>query len=108
MSLHHPADNQPSGTIPVFDRADLNEEMQDLYDIVGHEAMGTILARFGGCMVYFPTGGRLGLTARDASIRAQFTGHNHKELARAFGLSVRHIRAILERGREASRQDVAA
>ena len=34
--------------------------------------------------------------ARDRAIRAEFTGTNHRELARKYGLTVVWIRAILD------------
>ena len=33
---------------------------------------------------------------RDRRMLAEFTGHNHRELARKFGLSVRHVRRIVD------------
>lgn len=56
---------------------------------------------FSGEMFYFPKGAALAIQQRDEEIRALFNGRNHRELARAFSLSVARIYTIT---RQLSRQ----
>lgn len=60
-----------------------------------------IRARFGGSLLYIPRGAKLDRAARDAEIRAAFTGHNHRELARRYGLTVSAIYDIIAAHRKA-------
>ena len=54
-----------------------------------------IRARFGGSMLYIPKGAKPDRAARDAELRAAFTGRNHRELARRYGLSVKSVYGIV-------------
>ncbi len=46
---------------------------------------------------------RLGRAERDARLRADFDGRNHRALARREGLSVRQVRRIVDRRRRRGR-----
>lgn len=59
---------------------------------------------FGGRLVYLPRGKALQRALRDARIHAEFTGHNHHELADRYDLSVASVYKILERQAELRRQ----
>ena len=51
----------------------------------------------GGHSVYIPRGVRWALTVRDRLLVEQFTGRNHFELARRFGMSEVRVRQIMRR-----------
>ena len=51
---------------------------------------------FGGSGMYFPELDKLLTELRNANIRAEFDGGNHKALARKYGLSERWIYEILK------------
>lgn len=61
-------------------------------------AIARIIAKlqhaFGGCNVYFPKVAADNESRNDA-IRKKFTGNNHAQLAREFGLTERYIYTIL-------------
>lgn len=53
-------------------------------------------AVFSGEVFYFPKGAALAIQQRDEEIRASFNGRNHRELARAFNLSLVRIYTITQ------------
>lgn len=55
-----------------------------------------LLADWGGQQIYIPAGHRAAAAARAAQIRERFSGNNHRELAREYGLPERRIRQILK------------
>jgi len=58
-------------------------------------------AELGGSQFYLAKGQGYELSLRDRQILARFTGHNHRALAQAFGVTERHVYSIVERrGRE--------
>ena len=61
-----------------------------------------IRIQFGGGLIYINQGKKFLRAQRDAAIWREFTGHNHLNLARRYGLSVAHVYDILARFREAA------
>lgn len=60
-----------------------------------------IRARFGGSLLYVPKGTKLDRATRDARICAEFTGRNHRELARRYGITVATVYDIIAAHRKA-------
>jgi len=61
------------------------------------EALVTrVVQRLGGVQVYVPAEHRLRKQKVAEEIRQRFNGRNVRELSKAYGLSVRHVRRILE------------
>ena len=60
-----------------------------------------IRARFGGSLLYIPQGAKMDRAARDAKICAAFTGRNHRELSRRYGLAVSTIYDVIAAQRKA-------
>ncbi len=59
---------------------------------------GTAFAQScGGMQVYIPVGAGIQISERNLEIYNKFTGHNHNELAKEFGLSVQWIYKILKK-----------
>ena len=56
----------------------------------------------GGLLVYIPKGFANKVNARNSLIRKEFTGDNHYELSRKYGVSVQHIDTILGREDESN------
>ena len=61
----------------------------------GHEIAMTLARHFGGQNIYFPKLDRTMLPERDRRIREEFTGRNHKFIARRYNLSVQRVRDIV-------------
>jgi Mor family transcriptional regulator len=53
-----------------------------------------IVIRLSGNTIYIPTAAAQNAKYRQTEIRQKFTGNNHRELAREYGLSTRQIRNI--------------
>lgn len=77
----------------------LPDEFQALVEIIGREATMLVMAHFAGMSVYFPYE-RLLMPIRNKHIQDEFTGFNHKELARKYEVSTTYIRNILTGMRE--------
>lgn len=56
-----------------------------------------VRAELGGGQFYLAKGQKFELSLRDRQILGQFTGHNHRELARDFNLTERQIYDIVAR-----------
>lgn len=55
-----------------------------------------MLARhYGGGMVYFPKLDKPLIRIRDEKIREEFNGHNHRDLARKYGITESWVREIV-------------
>lgn len=78
--------------------ADLPEIYQEVARVVGVEGAIRLSELFGGQVVYFLKIDSLLRKKRNATIRREFNGSNHKELAKKFGLSEQQIRNIVQRG----------
>lgn len=75
----------------------LPESYQDLAQIIGIEATLQLSEYLGGTRFYFRKIDGLLMDKRDERIRKDFTGFNHGELARRYGLTETRIRDILAR-----------
>lgn len=79
---------------------DLPESYRQVAEVVGVEAAVRLSEHLGGCSFYFPKLDGLVLKKRDEAIRREFTGMNHRELARKYNLSEQQIRNILANGKD--------
>lgn len=68
-------------------------------EAAGHEVAGRMAAHWGGQNVYFPMGLSYKLSKRDREIWAAFSGHNHSDLARQYGVSLQWIYKIVKAAR---------
>lgn len=66
----------------------------------GEDTTAYIADLWGGQILYIPKDLAGIICSRDAKIYAQFTGDNHSELAREFGLSFQHIHRIIKKERQ--------
>ncbi len=73
----------------------LPECYQDIAEIIGVEATLSLSEYLGGTRFYFRKLDGLLMDKRDERIRKEFTGFNHLELARRYGLTETRIRDIL-------------
>lgn len=78
---------------------DLPECYRQLALIVGLENAVRLSEFLGGLTVYFQKPDTLIKGQRDRAIRREFTGLNHRELARRYGLTEQRIRGIVKRCR---------
>lgn len=74
-------------------------------DVALAEQCGAALAdrlatHWGGQLINIPKDYRFNLANRDLLIYEEFTGNNHGELARKYGMTVRGIYKIIERARK--------
>lgn len=70
-------------------------------DHVGQEIANRMAANWGGQLIYFPIGTAIKLSARDQEIWNEFTGNNHSQLARKYGVSLQWIYKIVKAMRQA-------
>ncbi len=90
--------------IPEIKAEDLPQACQEVAEIIGIEATIKMSGHFGGMRVYFPGLGEMLRTKRDDLIRAEFTGLNHRDLARKYGFSETWIREIVQAKRPGLQQ----
>lgn len=74
---------------------DLPPDFRDIADTIGLDPALKLVQARGGEGVYVPKVDKVCRAARDRAIRAEFTGANHRELARKYSLTVVWIRAIV-------------
>ena len=74
---------------------DLPPDYREVAETIGLEPALRLVQARGGEGVYVPKADKVCRAARDRAIRAAFTGSNHRELARKYGLTVVWIRAIV-------------
>lgn len=74
-----------------------HEGFQPVAEVCGVEAALRLAQQMGGGRIYVPKFESLIRERRDARIRAEFTGFNHRELARRYRLSESWIRQVLGR-----------
>lgn len=67
---------------------------------VGREIADRMAAHWGGQNIYFPMGLSYKLSQRDRQIFDDFTGANHSELARKYGVSLQWIYKIVKTVRQ--------
>ncbi len=76
---------------------ELPESYQPVAEIVGVEGALRLAQHLGGLSFYYPRLDSLLRDKRDAQIRAEFTGCNHRDLARKYKLTESWIREIVQR-----------
>ncbi len=72
---------------------DLTGEQRELADTIGIDAYNKLVQYAGGSSIYISDAKTM---LRDMEIKSKFTGFNYRHLAREYGLSVRHIRRIVD------------
>ena len=73
---------------------------KDKADQVGREIAERMASHWGGQNIYFPMGLSYKLSQRDRQIYDDFTGANHSELARKYGVSLQWIYKIVKTVRQ--------
>jgi Mor family transcriptional regulator len=63
---------------------------------IGREIAERMAGVWGGQNIYFPMGMSMRLSQRDRQIYDKFTGANHSELAREYGVSIQWIYKIVK------------
>jgi len=76
---------------------DLPEDYQEIARLLGMELALKLARHLNGGNLYCRKIERLLCKKRDEKIRAEFTGFNHRELARCYGLTETWIREIVKR-----------
>jgi Mor family transcriptional regulator len=76
---------------------ELPESYQPVAEIVGVDGALRLAAHLGGLSFYYPRLDSILRDKRDAQIRAEFTGCNHRDLARKYKLTESWIREIVQR-----------
>ena len=76
----------------------LSEDLQGVAEIFGIEGALRLTQRFGGMTIYIPKIDKLRRYRRDIRIRNEFTGINHRELARKYHMTETAIRKIVRAG----------
>ena len=74
---------------------DLPPDFRDIAETIGLEPTLKLVEARSGEGIYVPKVDKVCRAARDRAIRSEFTGTNHRELARKYGLTVVWIRAIV-------------
>ena len=75
---------------------DMTEEQKMLIDTIGADCFMDLVRVYGGSYVYIPKNDNIVRSIRNRNIRNDFNGHNFKELAAKYGLTVARIRSIIE------------
>jgi Mor family transcriptional regulator len=74
---------------------------KDISEQVGIESANRMSTEWGGQMIYFPMGVARKISARDAQIYIDFTGSNHADLAKKYGISIVWLYKIIKTMRKA-------
>ena len=75
---------------------DMTEEQKMLIDTIGADFFMDLVRVYGGSYVYIPKNDNIVRSIRNRNIRNDFNGHNFKELAAKYGLTVARIRSIIK------------
>ena len=75
---------------------DMTEEQKMLIDTIGADCFMDLVRVYGGSYVYIPKNDNIVRSIRNRNIRNDFNGHNFKELAAKYGLTVARIRSIIK------------
>jgi Mor family transcriptional regulator len=75
----------------------LPREYQVVAELIGMENALKLAQHIGGGRIYYPKIETLLRDKRDERIRAEFTGCNHRDLARKYALTETWIREIVQR-----------
>ena len=76
------------------------EDLFWLYELVGIDDFLRIVDTAGGDCIYIPKRSTLERELRRDAILREFDGSNVMHLSRKYGMSDRHVRTILQEGRE--------
>jgi Mor family transcriptional regulator len=79
------------GLLSAFKKNGNTDEQAEINTLTAVEVM---IFMMGGQMIYFPMGLLENIDARNKRIAEEFTGANHSDLARRYGLSKQHIYRI--------------
>lgn len=74
---------------------DVIDSLALMYDIVGEEKFLEIVKMYGGSNVYIPTYKSVIRNYRNREIISKFNGVNAAQLSREYGISVTHIKNIV-------------
>lgn len=88
-----------AGLVEVLGLAD------EAADQAAYDMLRRVLETCGGEYFYVPKDIRLAAHRREVDVWEQFTGHNQRELARKFGVTVQYIYQIIARMREKDRKE---
>lgn len=72
----------------------------DAADQAAYDVLRRVLETCGGEYFYVPKDIRLAAHGRDIEVWRKFTGHNQRQLAREFGITVQYVYQIIARQRE--------
>lgn len=86
----------------------LPEEYQIIAELFGTEGALRLSKHSGGMRIYIPKLDTLVRNRRDAFIRAEFNGFNHRDLARKYELSESWIREVVQRRPQDAQADLFA
>lgn len=75
----------------------LPDELQTLAQNIGMETTLRVIEILGGINIYFPKLGSLVRPIRDNNIRKEFTGANHRSLAKKYNLTESWVRNIVKK-----------
>ncbi|MBA3012949.1 MAG: DNA-binding protein [Proteobacteria bacterium] len=76
--------------------SDLPGEIRAIAELIGLKATLKIASEYSGETIYIPKHDSITRAVRDRAIREEYTGANHKELAKKFNLTTRIIRKIID------------
>jgi Mor family transcriptional regulator len=82
------------GLIRAFIKHGKSEEQAETNALIAVDAMIFLM---GGQMIYFPRGLLENIDARNKRIKEEFTGANHSDLARRYGISKQHVYRIIKK-----------
>ncbi|MDE5583312.1 MAG: DNA-binding protein [Ruminococcus sp.] len=74
----------------------LKGEQREIVGLIGAENYLKLVENFGGSCIYIAKYNTLSITRRNAEIKENFNGCNHRELAKKYNLSENRIRVILK------------
>lgn len=103
-------DSVPEGARLVHDAvlASLKEVLglsPEAADQAAYDVLRRVLETCGGEYFYVPKDIRLAAHSREIDVWREFNGHNQRELARKFGVTVQYIYQIIARMREKDRKE---
>lgn len=103
-------DTLPEGAVMIFEA--IEARLMDVLGLpadaasqVALEVLRQVLESCGGEYFYVPKDIRLAAHGRDAEVWREFNGHNQRELARKYSLTLQYIYRIIARQREKDRKE---
>ncbi|KPA16680.1 Mor transcription activator domain protein [Candidatus Magnetomorum sp. HK-1] len=76
---------------------DLPTEMKEMSNLIGFEAVSTLIKKYDGKRKYIPTYESILRPARDKAVKKEFDGSNVRQLARKYRLTTTYIIKILKK-----------